>query len=188
MDTMDSATLISSLTTEDYIIIVAGLAVVAMLLYVVKGSCGSDSRRKPAASVSRAPERPKLPYTFLTRQELKQFNGEDETKPIFVAIRSRIYDVSSRPDMYGQGGGYNLFAGIEASRALAKSSFEKSDLENPDLSDLSFMEKDTLLHWEQVFTKYEMVGEVVADEKEKETKSREYEAKKATSAAQQKTA
>ena len=62
--------------------------------------------------------------------------------------------------MYGKGGSYNLFAGIDASRALAKMSFKPEDL-NGDLEGLSQSERDCLDEWEQKFKdKYPAVGKV----------------------------
>ena len=63
--------------------------------------------------------------------------------------------------MYGKGGPYQLFAGIDASRALAKMSFNKEDLVSSDLSDLSADERTTLNEWEKKFIegkKYPIVG------------------------------
>jgi len=61
---------------------------------------------------------------------------------------------------YGPGGAYALFAGKEASRALAKMSFEQQDL-NGDISDLTPMELGSLNDWEYKFTsKYVKVGTV----------------------------
>jgi predicted heme/steroid binding protein len=85
-------------------------------------------------------EKPKAPARFYTLDELRAFNGEDDT-PIYIAIQGVIYDVSAKKDFYGPGAGYHLFAGREAGRALAKMSFDPADLENTDTSDLTFMEK-----------------------------------------------
>ena len=50
--------------------------------------------------------------------------------------------MTSAADFYGPEGGYHLFAGRDASRALAKLSFEEADLAQPQIDDLSFAEKD----------------------------------------------
>ncbi len=41
--------------------------------------------------------------------------------PVLIGIRGVLYDVSARRDLYGtKGQGYNILAGRDASRALAK--------------------------------------------------------------------
>jgi len=61
---------------------------------------------------------------------------------------------------YGPGGPYALFAGKDASRALAKMSFEEKDL-NGDLTGLGAFELDALQDWEYKFmSKYVKVGTV----------------------------
>eukprot|EP00850_Spirogloea_muscicola_P024851 SM001637S02408 [mRNA] locus=s1637:1282:1521:- [translate_table: standard] len=61
---------------------------------------------------------------------------------------------------YGPGGPYGLFAGRDASRALAKMSFEPKDISG-DLEGLSQGEVDTLDDWDRKFdAKYEKVGTV----------------------------
>jgi membrane-associated progesterone receptor component len=61
---------------------------------------------------------------------------------------------------YGPGGPYALFAGKDASRALAKMSFEECDLTG-DIEGLSPYELDALTDWEYKFmSKYVKVGVV----------------------------
>ncbi len=64
-------------------------------------------------------------------------------------------------EMYGSGGPYNRFAGRDASRALAKMSFEAADVNSTDLSDLTPAERKVLQDWDKRFTdgkKYPVVG------------------------------
>ncbi|RQM31281.1 hypothetical protein B5M09_007561 [Aphanomyces astaci] len=100
---------------------------------------------------------------YFTLDKLRAFNGEGD-KPIYIAIKGVVYDVSRKRDFYGPGEGYHLFAGREAARALAKMSFEPADLENTDISDLNFMEKEILKDWIDKFTDYNsypIVGRVL---------------------------
>lgn len=61
---------------------------------------------------------------------------------------------------YGPGGPYALFAGKDASRALAKMSFEDKDLTG-DISGLGPFELDALQDWEYKFMeKYVKVGTI----------------------------
>lgn len=61
---------------------------------------------------------------------------------------------------YGPGGPYALFAGKDASRALAKMSFEEKDLTG-DVSGLGPFELEALQDWEHKFmSKYVKVGTV----------------------------
>jgi predicted heme/steroid binding protein len=50
-----------------------------------------------------------------TPEELSKYNGSDESKPIYVGLNGKVYDVSERRDLYGQGGTYNFFAGKDSS-------------------------------------------------------------------------
>ena len=61
---------------------------------------------------------------------------------------------------YGPGGPYALFAGKDASRALAKMSFEDKDLTG-DVSGLGPFELEALQDWEYKFmSKYVRVGTI----------------------------
>ncbi|KAF2485950.1 hypothetical protein BDY17DRAFT_290591 [Neohortaea acidophila] len=53
----------------------------------------------------------------LTEAALREYDGTDPTKPIYLALGGTIYDVSVSPDFYGPGGHYHHFVGKDASRA-----------------------------------------------------------------------
>ncbi|ETW81204.1 hypothetical protein HETIRDRAFT_46209 [Heterobasidion irregulare TC 32-1] len=96
-----------------------------------------------------------------TLDQLKQFDGSDPSKPIYVAIKGTVFDVSHKSDTYGPGKSYNLFAGKDASKALGKSSLKPEDAV-PDYSDLPENEMKVLNDWHVFFTKrYNVVGKVV---------------------------
>jgi predicted heme/steroid binding protein len=63
----------------------------------------------------------------LTPDQLALYNGTDPSLPIYVAVNGTIFDVSANPLVYGPGGGYNFFAGRDATRAFVTGCF-KEDL------------------------------------------------------------
>ena len=79
---------------------------------------------------------------------------------ILICLNYKVFDVSyGGQSMYGIGKGYHLFAGKDASRALAMMSFDSEYLENNDLSLLSEEEMEGVLSWEATFlSKYPVVG------------------------------
>nr|CAH59414.1 hypothetical protein [Plantago major] len=99
----------------------------------------------------------------LTTEQLKQYDGSDPSKPIYVAIRGKIYDVTTGKSFYGPGGTYCLFSGKDASRALAKMSKNEEDVVS-SLHGLSDKEIGVLDDWEKKFqAKYPLVGTVIAN-------------------------
>jgi predicted heme/steroid binding protein len=54
----------------------------------------------------------------ISPKDLLQYDGSDPSKPIYVAIKGRVFDVSAKKEMYGKGAGYNIFAGKDASKGL----------------------------------------------------------------------
>lgn len=55
---------------------------------------------------------------MFTVEELAQYDGTDSSKPIYLAVKKTVYDVSKSIAFYGPGGSYKNFAGKDASRAL----------------------------------------------------------------------
>jgi membrane-associated progesterone receptor component len=107
-------------------------------------------------------EEEKEPPRDFTIEQLREFDGIDG-KPIYISLRGDVYDCSAASDFYGEGSGYHCFAGREASRAMAKLSFEEEELSNTNLDDLGPFERSTLEDWVVKFKHYKsypVVGRV----------------------------
>ncbi|KAJ0458238.1 putative cytochrome b5-like heme/steroid binding domain-containing protein [Helianthus annuus] len=132
--------------------------------YAVSGFFSGDNHPPPRSRSYEEDMQPLPPPVQLgevSEEELKGYDGNDPKKPLLMAIKGQIYDVSqSRWMFYGPGGPYALFAGKDASRALAKMSFEEKDL-NGDLTGLGVFELEALQDWEYKFmSKYVKVGTI----------------------------
>ncbi|KAK8690363.1 hypothetical protein V6N13_073897 [Hibiscus sabdariffa] len=139
------------------------LALLWAIYYVITGLFGSSDdhhRRSRALEEQMEPLPPPVQLGETSEAELKQYDGSDPKKPLLMAIKGQIYDVSQSRMFYGPGGPYALFAGKDASRALAKMSFEENDLTG-DISGLGSFELDALQDWEYKFmSKYVKVGTI----------------------------
>ncbi|CAG8002172.1 unnamed protein product [Penicillium salamii] len=123
-------------------------------------------RPKAPIDLPRGP--PPTVFKTYTPKTLIEFNGEDN-RPVYLAVRGRIFDVSPGRNFYGPGGPYENFAGRDASRGLAHQSFDEDmltkDLDAPldDLKDLDAEQLENLQSWEDRFSeKYLVVGKLVA--------------------------
>ncbi|KAG0097024.1 hypothetical protein BGZ93_003564 [Podila epicladia] len=95
---------------------------------------------------------------IFTHTELSKHDGSDPSASIYVAIKGSVFDVTTKKEMYGPGGGYHVFAGKDASRALGKQSLKAEDCV-PEFSDLNAEERKTLDDWFVFFEKrYPIVG------------------------------
>ncbi|XP_063426547.1 uncharacterized protein LOC143069431 [Mytilus galloprovincialis] len=76
------------------------------------------------------------PAKIFSESELRQFDGSDPDKPVYMAVRGVVFDVTEGKDFYGKGSGYNQLAGKDASYAIAVWSLEDKDMHH-DISSLS---------------------------------------------------
>ncbi|XP_047968998.1 membrane steroid-binding protein 1-like [Salvia hispanica] len=167
----ESITVYTGLTPAAFFTAIAVAIAFYQLLSALFGSSDDVGHADHGSSKSEEDVKPLPPPVQLgeiTGDELKQYDGSDSSKPLLMAIKGQIYDVSQSRMFYGPGGPYALFAGKDASRALAKMSFEDKDL-NGDLTGLGAYELEALQDWEYKFmSKYVKVGTVkvvaVADE------------------------
>ncbi|KAI9828593.1 MAG: hypothetical protein M1826_005975 [Phylliscum demangeonii] len=89
--------------------------------------------------------------------ELAKCDGSSGTT--YVAIKGHVFDVTGNKS-YMVDGPYHVFAGKDASRALAMSSVKPEDV-RPDWADLGAKEKGVLEEWFNFFSKrYNIVGKV----------------------------
>lgn len=102
----------------------------------------------------------KLPSSdrVISKEDLLQYKGEGEipdgyaAAPIYLCAGGDIFDMSfGGATFYGKGCSYHRFAGVDASRALAKMSFDPKDVENTDCSDLTEKEQKVLSDWIKTF-------------------------------------
>ncbi|KAL0677899.1 hypothetical protein Bca4012_005880 [Brassica carinata] len=150
------------------------VALAFAIYQVVSGFFASPEEHRPRSTEVYPPSEPLPPPVQLgeiTEEELKQYDGSDSKKPLLMAIQGQIYDVSQSRMFYGPGGPYALFAGKDASRALAKMSFEENDLTG-DISGLGPFELDALQDWEYKFmSKYVKVGTIQKKDEEGKEKT-----------------
>ena len=108
------------------------------------------------------------PNRIISSEELAKNNGDGEipagyaAAPIYVGAGDKVYDMSfGGVTFYGKGCSYNVFAGRDASRALALMSLDPKDAMNPDVSDLDEKKIKVLNDWINTFSekkKYPVVG------------------------------
>ncbi|KAL6718087.1 hypothetical protein ACLMJK_004172 [Lecanora helva] len=95
----------------------------------------------------------------MTPEDLAMCDGTHPTRPTYVAIMGTIFDVSGNT-AYSPSNPYHVFAGKDASRALAQSSLKPEEC-RPEWEDLPDKEKGVLKDWFTFFNKrYNIVGKV----------------------------
>lgn len=134
----------------------------------------AEDNKRPLKSVMQAAREDLAPPKDdpFTTEQLKQYDGSDSAKPIYVAIKGghiylfclfvfepnelncilgTVFDVSSKSDVYGAGKSYNIFAGKDGSKGLALSSL---DPENAvaDYRGLGVKEMGVLDDWHSFFS------------------------------------
>ncbi|KAG5467945.1 hypothetical protein LSCM4_01032 [Leishmania orientalis] len=96
-----------------------------------------------------------------TREQLSQYDGVKNER-IFMSVKMKVYEVA--PHFYGPGQHYHVFAGTEASRALAKADLTGKYL-NQYWVNCSEEELEVLEEYVEKFnSKYPVVGWYVPDD------------------------
>ncbi|KAL1742412.1 cytochrome b5-like heme/steroid binding domain-containing protein [Schizophyllum fasciatum] len=109
---------------------------------------------------------PTVVYQTYTPKTLEKFNGLDGGR-ILLAIAGTVFDVTAGRNFYGPSGMYGNFAGRDASRGMAKQSFDMEMLTPTDqpldkLEDLTSDEVENMKGWYEHFSgKYIICGKLV---------------------------
>ncbi|XP_050234410.1 membrane-associated progesterone-binding protein 4 [Mercurialis annua] len=108
---------------------------------------------------SRFPVSPK--QRLFSSEEIALYNGSDDSLPILLGILGSVFDVSKGKSHYGGGGGYNHFAGRDASRAFVSGNFTGDGLSD-SLQGLSSTEVKSVVEWREFYFKsYTYAGKLV---------------------------
>lgn len=143
---------------------VTGILIFLLIAYFAKDIFSGMPTTNPLGDdgSSASDQKPIVEGKF-TPLTLNKFNGTDDPK-ILIAVKGKVFDVTNGASFYGPGGPYENFAGRDASRGLAKNSFDLECLTpiNEKIDTLSNLTKDeieSLDGWEEHFlNKYPVVG------------------------------
>ncbi|KAK5131529.1 hypothetical protein LTR08_000856 [Meristemomyces frigidus] len=105
------------------ILAVASLFAAGWLWY--SGAFSSSPSTTAAADL--ASSSTPAPGQALTDAQLREYDGSDPDKPLYLAINGTIFDVSSGRGFYGPGGHYGHFAGRDANRAWVTECWDSED-------------------------------------------------------------
>jgi len=141
------------------------LALVALICYFSYKLIARTFAKAPSASDPKHRKIEKMPRRDFTLAELREYDGlrRDDGR-ILVGVLGKVFDMSAGATFYGPGGPYSVFAGRDASRALATFSVDAKLFkdEDDDLSDLTSSELSNVKEWEQQFLeKYPVVGKLL---------------------------
>ncbi|KAL4072047.1 cytochrome b5-like heme/steroid binding domain-containing protein [Scleroderma citrinum] len=112
---------------------------------------------------------PSILYQTYTPKTLVKYDGKDGGR-ILLAIDGIVFDVTAGRNFYGPDGMYGNFAGRDASRGMAKQSFDLAMLTPIDqpldkLEDLDAEEIENMRGWIQHFShKYVICGKLVEND------------------------
>ncbi|XP_055055398.1 neuferricin [Misgurnus anguillicaudatus] len=101
------------------------------------------------------------PERMLTEDELSLYNGEQNSKGLYLAILGQVFDVERGRKHYGPGGSYHFFTGRDASRAFITGDFTETGLSS-DVSDFADSQIVALYDWLAFYQKdYTPVGKLI---------------------------
>ncbi|KAK0416567.1 hypothetical protein QR680_012566 [Steinernema hermaphroditum] len=93
-----------------------------------------------------------------TREQLQLFDGTRPSKPVYLAVLGRVYDVEKGKKHYAKGGGYHFFAGKDATRAFVSGDFTEEGLID-DVEGLGDQDLLGILDWIKFYERdYFLVG------------------------------
>ncbi|KAG0240970.1 hypothetical protein BGX31_001552 [Mortierella sp. GBA43] len=104
------------------------------------------------------------PQIVLTQKELAQYDGTDPEKPVYLAVKGEVFDVTGGSAYYAKGGAYGFFSGKDASRAYTTGCFQ-THLTH-DLRGLTPGQLASVDSWADFYRnhpKYFKVGTVILD-------------------------
>lgn len=112
---------------------------------------------------------------YITPEELALHDGSDPSKPIYLAINGSVYDVTAGSRVYGPGGSYHVFAGVDASRGFVTGCFAEDrtpDMRGVEEMHLPLDDPEVDSHWSKSELKR------LKEQEKREAKKKTYDALK----------
>lgn len=98
---------------------------------------------------------------LLTYDDLSLYNGEQDSKGLYLALLGQVFDVSKGAKHYGPGGAYHFMAGRDASLSFITGDFRDTGLTD-DVSSLTPLQVVALYDWLSFYHReYTQVGFVI---------------------------
>lgn len=88
-----------------------------------------------------------------TTDDLALHDGEDQSKPLLLAIMGEVYDVGPGARFYAPGQGYSGMAGKDASRAMSTGNFKEDA--TPSLHGFSKEQVADVMQWRSFYRNHE---------------------------------
>eukprot|EP01062_Namystynia_karyoxenos_P004522 TRINITY_DN115_c1_g1_i1.p1 TRINITY_DN115_c1_g1~~TRINITY_DN115_c1_g1_i1.p1 ORF type:complete len:322 (+),score=118.85 TRINITY_DN115_c1_g1_i1:63-968(+) len=128
---------------------------------VVSAAERPDPKCKAYARMQGAQFPPTMAVKVFTAEELRQYDGYDCKQPLLLAIAGEVYDVGPGKQHYAPGGGYQGFAGRDASRAFVTGEFNSTGL-RAAIDDFTPEQVQGVLDWRKFYREHKpdpgMVG------------------------------
>eukprot|EP00571_Detonula_confervacea_P008499 CAMPEP_0172314450 /NCGR_PEP_ID=MMETSP1058-20130122/22560_1 /TAXON_ID=83371 /ORGANISM="Detonula confervacea, Strain CCMP 353" /LENGTH=183 /DNA_ID=CAMNT_0013028321 /DNA_START=115 /DNA_END=663 /DNA_ORIENTATION=- len=135
-------------------VIAGAVATAGAVTWWLSGADGREKQAKYAEWETKEreyqEERERLAYIeprdVWREEDLKSYNGSDETGPLLMAVKGDVYNVWKGRSFYGPGAEYNIMAGRDATRFLAKNRLEEETDEEKEVK-LNVGERANLMAW-----------------------------------------
>mmetsp|Transcript_5371 Transcript_5371/g.11729 ORF Transcript_5371/g.11729 Transcript_5371/m.11729 type:complete len:190 (-) Transcript_5371:226-795(-) len=111
------------------------------------------------ASVALAKEAVDGPMRVIMEEELASKVGEGGEGAVWLSVLGEVYDVTAGRDYYGQGAGYSVFAGKDASAPFSTGDFSKEGAKQ-DLDDLSAKQLSGVEGWRTFYAEHETYEQI----------------------------
>jgi hypothetical protein len=104
------------------------------------------------------PHRGKGGVKVWTAAELAKHNGSDAALPLMLVVMGQVFDVTRGKEHYGEGSGYHIFVGQDASRAFVSGEFEENKPGGHDATGMKESEMMGVDDWRRFYHNEEYNG------------------------------
>lgn len=102
--TVSSETSTSQLREPVFIALLVCIVCYAVSKYFQSSGCPFAKAPKTAEKQAGMASTPPVGTARLTLADLAQYDGQDASKPLYISVRGKIYDVTAGKTFYGPGG------------------------------------------------------------------------------------